>query len=78
VKLKTWPNPAIDFTIVELPKSGNYLCQLYNMQGELIYEQTVSGKTWQVEFEGFQPGVYIATALSESGLKYSQKIVKNK
>ncbi len=74
------PNPFNDQVNIQsvIPFAGNML--LTNLQGQIIYNQTVNGRSHRLDFSDteLQDGIYLLQMYSEQGqLMHVEKLVKN-
>lgn len=60
--VKTYPNPARDFATIYFGsaiKQGRYVLQLFNLAGELVYEDSgISGESAVIKLTNFSTGSY--------------------
>jgi hypothetical protein len=75
-----FPNPVSSFLNIGFPDvSGNYLLELFNAQGKLLYTEEVSGslKRFTLPFSTYSNGIYmLRVSCSELRLNNSYQIIK--
>ncbi len=77
IKFEVFPNPVKDFFIVELPVASEalYLLELFNVTGELVYQQILQGSPQTINVQDLPSGVYIVS-LSNTYKRVNQLIIK--
>jgi hypothetical protein len=74
-----YPNPGNGLFRVEVNGlQGNCLLQVYNTQGQLIYESEFTGNryTSAVDLREMPAGVYIARVLSQQGVQIKKVVIE--
>ena len=74
--LKVYPNPFAGQATFELPESieGNFT--IYNMQGQVVHQASVSGKRFQLHRQDLPgTGVFAYELIGQNGVVYRGKIV---
>jgi arylsulfatase A-like enzyme len=64
-----WPNPVRLVLHLELPGQGTYRVSLTNINGQLIYDDTIVGDQHQVNTQSFRKGIYMLS------IRSSKKII---
>ncbi len=75
-----YPNPALDYTIITLIDSEKTpqkisAIQLSNVEGKLIFEQTVNSKTYQLNTINIQEGIYTVVLKDGKGMNHYGKLI---
>jgi hypothetical protein len=86
--LEIWPNPAreiLNFKFSILNSGRDYELIIYDIFGREIYAEMISsiregggrggGWQWQINVEGFPPGIYLAVVKEGSAMKAGTKFV---
>jgi hypothetical protein len=78
LKIKTYPNPARDFIILEVDgevyKNINF--QLYDINGRLLFQQAIKENLTEINIMDYNSEVYIIKVNSENKTIKSFKIIK--
>ena len=76
-QLNIAPNPMNSFTTIQFKDlSTDYMVQLFDMTGKIIYKQLVSGKeSLRLENANYQPGIYLLKIRNKLGNQTSVKLV---
>jgi hypothetical protein len=79
-RLKVFPNPARDYTIIELPESlkNTATLKVYNSPGQLVFQKILNKgkKTIKLDVRGFDTGVYFFEIMGEGGVMGSSRFVR--
>jgi hypothetical protein len=59
---KLYPNPAVEYTTLELSDDTTYDINIYSMQGQLIFSEKVIGTKLRINISDYQPGMYLVNA----------------
>ncbi len=60
--MSVYPNPAEDKITLEVPAfKGCAKASIYNMQGQLILQKTITGEKTEMELNGCASGIYVLT-----------------
>lgn len=71
-----YPNPVIDLLSYRFPFSADFTIQLFNVNGQKIYEeQKMKSSFGEVDLSSFPKGTYILIIKSDNN-KYVRKIIK--
>ena len=54
-----FPNPAQSYLTVQLAKKGEKQLQIINLQGQVVWRQTITKKRTTINVSAFKPGLYI-------------------
>ena len=79
-KLEIYPNPAIDFLIIEIPfkESGDGVIKIYDVEGKLLISSTISwqlgGEKNKLNITSLNHGIYFINITNDKS--YSGKFVK--
>jgi len=73
--LYLYPNPTNSILNIETETSGQYFIELYNLNGQLLFNDKMNGTTHQVDLSSFQKGVYFITIRSNDFVT-TRKIIK--
>ena len=79
--INVYPNPAIDFVIVDMNNSQNSIVNINisDMTGRTMYADfNMQSKQISVPLSKFKSGIYILTILDDSGNKLSKKLIIKK
>ena len=75
-KIMLYPNPTSDNLNIFIENSDDYdVIRIVNINGELVYTQTISESLNQISTYGFAKGIYFVQIYSENGI-VTEKIVK--
>ena len=75
--INLYPNPALEQTIVTSEKQLSGMFALYNLQGKQVWQETVAKLAKKVvPLHNLPRGIYILRFVSESGVSFSRKVVK--
>lgn len=57
---KIYPNPARDFVNIEIQntENNNTLVEIVNINGQLIYSETISNNSQTIDLSDYSPGIY--------------------
>ncbi len=71
-----FPNPASDFVIVDLPKTG-YLIRVFDLNGRIIYknETPVNASSMRIDLSQYKKGIYFLSVYDSKGC-HTLKIMK--
>lgn len=76
-KLSVFPNPFVDFIVIDTPFTGNIQYQVYDMTGKMIRSNSVSHQSFSISgLSNVNKGVYILKVSDDKGNTLTQKIVK--
>lgn len=79
-KFKVYPNPAHDYTFIELSENLTYSTELkvYNALGEMVLQKNIpkAEKELKLDLKEFRPGIYFFELVGEDGVLGSGKFVK--
>lgn len=67
-----YPNPASDELKVVLPLEGDYIINMYDMSGKLVFKQeqdVLSRQVVKLDIESLKPGVYTIQCIGNSMIK---------
>lgn len=73
--LNVYPNPCEDNVTVEVDAPASSVV-IYNMQGQVVYSESVSMGTQTIQTSQLAPGIYVMSVFSNAQLVGSTKIVK--
>ena len=71
-----YPNPANDKLTVVNPDASNLKISIYNVQGQLIFEQDALQKFNQINISKLEKGIYLLKAESSKGI-VMKRFIKN-
>ncbi|PLW95839.1 MAG: hypothetical protein C0593_13190 [Marinilabiliales bacterium] len=75
--LQCVPNPATDYLLIYYGKMvNNAELTIYNVTGDIVYTETVSGIEFPMHVNSFMPGVYVVTLTTGKKQITSKLIVK--
>ena len=76
--IKAYPNPTNSLVTFELPASGSFNLELYNMLGQLNLNQTLDSEHNVIDISHFVQGVYLVRLTDiATGVVYQNKIMKS-
>lgn len=75
-KIKVFPNPTEGLLNIESPNSFDFIT-ITNMQGEVMVQKWVNGKTTQVDTNGWAKGNYIISGFTGSKRTFGKKVIVN-
>ncbi|MEO6000581.1 MAG: T9SS type A sorting domain-containing protein [Chitinophagaceae bacterium] len=70
-----FPNPAVTFLTVQLPKTGSSTLKLFDNAGRLVQQDQFNGRNFVLDVKGITPGIY-HLQISQQGIIYNRKFVK--
>lgn len=62
---KLYPNPAREFTTLELSKNTTYDIRIFDMQGKMVFNDQVMGTKQRINTLDYQPGMYFVNISAE-------------
>ena len=78
--IKVFPNPAHDYTIIELPENLKNPAELkvYNSHGQLVFQKSLNNgeKAIKLALQGFDKGIYFFEIMGGGGVWGSSRFVK--
>lgn len=74
--LSLYPNPANNHLIVDLSTIKIPELSIYNMDGQLLFTTSVKSSNPEINLSTLVPGLYILSGISESGMTYTSRFVK--
>lgn len=79
LEMKTYPNPAHDFVILKIKdtEQENMGFSLYDVSGNLIRNDFVTGNETSVAMAGLRPGTYLMRVTQNGKAIKTFKIIKN-
>lgn len=78
--VKLYPNPSTDFVQIEMSQEGNYLLELSDQQGKIMYQKKFSTAIFKLDLKGFRPGNYFLrfTDVPSRKIISKQLVIQNK
>ena len=74
IEVKIYPNPAINF--VQVTSDQIQRVEIYNMMGQLVFEQNYNDSHVTIPTTGMAPGTYAVKVTATNGITTKQVIVK--
>lgn len=74
IEVKIYPNPATNF--VQVTSDQIQRVEIYNMMGQLVFEQLYSDSHVTIPTSGMAPGTYAVKVTATSGTVTKQVIVR--
>ena len=74
IEVKIYPNPAINF--VQVTSDQIQRVEIYNMMGQLVFEQNYNDSHVTIPTTGMAPGTYAVKVTATNGTTTKQVIVK--
>ena len=74
IEVKIYPNPATNF--VQVTSDQIQRVEVYNMMGQLVFEQNYNDSQVVISTSGMAPGTYAVKVTATSGIVTKQVIVK--
>jgi hypothetical protein len=75
--LLVYPNPTSSNLTIQLPNTGTWTIRLYNMSGQLISTEKISGNNLlDLNLQNFTSGLYTVQAMNNEGKVYTEVVVK--
>ncbi|WP_339610916.1 T9SS type A sorting domain-containing protein [uncultured Planktosalinus sp.] len=71
-----YPNPVVDFLILEAQDCTSCIAKLYNITGKLLKNQSLSSSQNFINVKDFDIGLYFIVVENEYGNKQTQKFIK--
>lgn len=76
--ISLFPNPSSGFFRIELFNvQENFSVKMYDVNGKLVFEKTNNSTITDIDATGFANGMYFVTILTDSGIQFLKKVVKN-
>ncbi|MFW6327576.1 MAG: T9SS type A sorting domain-containing protein, partial [Bacteroidota bacterium] len=69
-----YPNPATDYFTI-LTDTENSSVQIFNMNGQIMFDETVSNNLLRVNCDHYKTGVYLVVVINENGKMYKRKLI---
>jgi hypothetical protein len=73
-EITVYPNPANDKLNVETNNPGNYLVEIYSVDGRLLYNCKLNG-TSEIDVSKFESGIFIITIKSNDHIQ-KERVLK--
>ncbi len=72
------PNPTNGLTMLKINQINNWQCQIHitDLLGQTIYKQNSNESTIELNFDNYQPGIYILTVINDNRIIGRKKIIK--
>jgi len=70
------PNPVADYMVILRP--GNYtnaLISIYNQDGKLLYNSTLTGERLEIDMSSYSSGIYLVKVVDKTGVS-THKVIK--
>ncbi len=74
--LRAWPVPTTEGVTIKMGEAGDYVCQLTDLLGRLVWEQKFSGKLLLISEQELPTGVFVATVFKDGQRVGQAQIVK--
>ncbi len=74
MEVKTYPNPATDYVMVEVEARGAKTVQLFDMNGAVVNTTTINSNTLKMDVSGLAKGTYVLSITTEFN-QYNQQII---
>lgn len=71
-----YPNPSSAYVNLQFEAEGEYLMQVYNTMGQLLFSAETNESFTQIDMSSFSPGNYFLMVSDHSGNVFTRKIVK--
>ena len=71
-----FPNPSSAEVTLNIGKEVECTVQLYNLQGEVLFQTTTNSKQVKIDVSNLSGGIYFITITSEAGNKVTNKMLK--
>jgi hypothetical protein len=73
----SYPNPTSSDLRIQLPNTDNWIIRLYNMSGQLISTEKISGNNLlDLNLQNFTSGLYTVQAMNNEGKVYTEVVMK--
>jgi hypothetical protein len=76
VRTIIFPNPVRTSATIKTGQTGMKNHKLVNYSGQAIWEFSTSSTTFNIDFSGMNPGIYLLITTDEQGNRHTAKIVK--
>ncbi len=77
LKVSVFPNPTSDLLNLTFDKESNYLISIYDLNGKLIFNKTLTNVENQISISQFTAGIYNVIIEDSIGKMYSNvKLIK--
>lgn len=76
VKVFVYPNPVHDNLIVQCAQTGEYIIQVFDLSGRMIWQDKQAGASYKIQCSTWEPGAYIIHVVDKTGNVFIQKFVK--
>jgi len=78
LKVEIFPNPTSDFLNLNFEKESNYSIGIYNMNGKLIFDKTITNIENQINISQMTSGIYNIIIFDSIGKIYANvKLIKS-
>jgi photosystem II stability/assembly factor-like uncharacterized protein len=74
-QIRLYPNPTNDKITIQAMAPGDYLMEIFSMNGQIILSRDFSGPTHQIDLSSLQKGFYFITVRSRDHVR-TEKIIK--
>ena len=76
IEIKTYPNPATDWVAIETDSNEKLYLQLFNTNGQLLYNAEMTNQTETLDVSNLPGGMYFLNVADKEGLIQSFKLKK--
>lgn len=76
IEIKAYPNPATDWVAVETDSNEKLYLQLFNTNGQLLYNAEMTNQTETLDVSNLPGGMYYLNVADKEGLIQSFKLQK--
>jgi endonuclease I len=74
--LEMFPNPTANSCVISWAEKSSFEIEVYNLAGDMVLNQTVSGATKELNVSEFPAGVYVVKAIANGEIKHLNLVVK--
>jgi aminopeptidase N len=75
LSLSVYPNPTSQFFQIEGLATGNYYVELVDIQGSVVWSQTLDGHARKIDVSELPAGTYLIAVESDTGARWSTTLV---
>ncbi len=74
-ELRCYPNPVNSSFSIDLSSIGNSTIEIYNFEGQIVYQTKVNRGIHNLNDHGLTTGIYLVKVTDEKNIIYTQKII---
>jgi len=78
INCSVYPNPTTDFIVLEMGNIADVVCQIFDANGKLVANQTITEATTNIDMSGLVSATYFLKIIQDGQIVKTFKIIKNK